>query len=245
VGEAGNIIKTINGGENWILQNSGTGDNLYSVYFTDNQTGWVVGAYGTIMKTTNGGENWFLQSSGADNWLYSVQFIDNQIGWAVGLWGTIIKTTNGGENWFSQSSGTSITLNSVHFTDNQTGWAVGENGTILKTTNGGGVTFVGEDENTSSPNNFILSQNYPNPFNPSTQIRYSISNTTLVTIKVYDMLGKEVTTLVNEENSPGNYEVEFNGNNLPAGRQGLASGIYFYRLRAGNFVETKKMILLK
>ncbi len=99
--------------------------------------------------------------------------------------------------------------------------------------------------NFPAPESFVLFQNFPNPFNPTTQIKYSIPKTSLVTIKVYDILGKEVTTLVNEEKSTGNYEIEFNGNNLSTGRQGLASGIYFYRLQAGDFVETKKMILLK
>jgi hypothetical protein len=94
------------------------------------------------------------------------------------------------------------------------------------------------DEHPELSTNFYLFQNYPNPFNPSTQIRYSIPKTTLVTINVYDILGKEVATLVNEEKSPGNYEVEFNGSSLP-------SGIYFYKLQAGDFVEAKKMVLMK
>ena len=81
-------------------------------------------------------------------------------------------------------------------------------------------------------------QNYPNPFNPTTTINYSVPKTSFVTIKVYDMLGKEVTTLVNEEQKPGNYNVEFSANKL-------ASGIYFYGMQAGGFVETKKLIVLK
>jgi hypothetical protein len=85
---------------------------------------------------------------------------------------------------------------------------------------------------------YELYQNYPNPFNPSTVINYSIPKTSLVTIKVYDILGKEVATLVNEEKSAGNYSVQFNGGNL-------SSGIYFYRMHAGSFTETKKLILLK
>ena len=85
---------------------------------------------------------------------------------------------------------------------------------------------------------FKLSQNFPNPFNPSTSIQYAISSTQFVTLKVYDLLGREVATLVNEEKTTGSYEVEFDGNNL-------TSGIYFYKLKAGSFVETKKMILLK
>ena len=89
---------------------------------------------------------------------------------------------------------------SVHFTDNQTGWAVGYFGTILKTTNGG-VTFAEEDKSTSVLNNFTLSQNYPNPFNPSTKILYSVPQSSQVIIKVYDVLGSEISTLVNEEKS--------------------------------------------
>jgi hypothetical protein len=91
--------------------------------------------------------------------------------------------------------------------------------------------------------NFILEQNYPNPFNPTTKIKFEIpgqarNDNALVTLKVYDVLGNEITTLVYEEKSTGEYEVEFNGTGLP-------SGVYFYQLKAGNFIETKKMVLLK
>lgn len=85
---------------------------------------------------------------------------------------------------------------------------------------------------------FELTQNYPNPFNPSTKIKYQIPELSFVTIKVYDVLGKEVTTLINEEKPAGSYEVEFDASRLP-------SGVYFYRLQAGSFIETKKMILLR
>ena len=87
-------------------------------------------------------------------------------------------------------------------------------------------------------NKFRLSQNYPNPFNPTTTIRYAIPQKSNITIKVYDILGKEITTLVNEEKSIGNHEVNFNGTNL-------SSGIYFYRMTSGSFTETKKLILFK
>ena len=86
--------------------------------------------------------------------------------------------------------------------------------------------------------NFSLAQNYPNPFNPSTVIRYSVSSAQLVTLKIYDVLGREVKTLVNEERPSGSYEIEFNASNF-------SSGIYFYQLTAGDFRETKKMILLR
>jgi hypothetical protein len=88
------------------------------------------------------------------------------------------------------------------------------------------------------PKRFSLSQNYPNPWNPSTNIKYSIPKDSPVSIKVFDILGNEMKTLVNEEKPAGNYELTFNAADLP-------SGVYFYRIQAGNFVETKKMILMK
>jgi len=101
----------------------------------------------------------------------------------------------------------------------------------------GKVTSVSVGEKTSAPD-FSLSQNYPNPFNPSTKINFSVPKLSFVTLKVYDVLGKEVTTLVQEEKSPGSYSVEFNASNLP-------SGTYFYRLQIDNIAETKKMMFLK
>ena len=92
------------------------------------------------------------------------------------------------------------------------------------------------------PEQFSLSQNYPNPFNPNTVIRYSLIGNRFVNLKVYDVLGKNIMTLVNEKQSPGTYQIEFDGSGLP-------SGVYFYRLSAtggaGEFTDTKRMILLK
>jgi len=107
------------------------------------------------------------------------------------------------------------------------------------------ITGLTDEQQTKILDDFLLSQNYPNPFNPSTSIQYAISNRQFVQLKVYDVLGNEITTLVNEEKPEGMYNVQFTMNNLPAGRQGLSSGIYFYQLKAGNYLETKKMILMK
>lgn len=100
----------------------------------------------------------------------------------------------------------------------------------------GGSTAVLEEE--IFPSTFFLNQNYPNPFNPSTSIQYQIAGISQVTLKVYDVLGNEVATLVNEAKPAGSYEVNFNASKL-------SSGIYFYRLQAGTFLKTKKMILMK
>ena len=101
------------------------------------------------------------------------------------------------------------------------------------------ITSV-EDEGTDNllTVEYFLLQNYPNPFNPSTKIKYSIPQASNVVIKVFDILGKEIETLLNEEKQIGTYEITWYSENLP-------SGVYFYRLKAGDFVETKKMVLMK
>jgi len=98
------------------------------------------------------------------------------------------------------------------------------------------ITDLGE--NLHNPNSFKLYENFPNPFNPSTTIRYSIPETANVSIKIYNVLGKEVSELVNESKSAGTYEVEFNASSF-------SSGIYYYTLNAGNYSATNKMILMK
>jgi len=101
----------------------------------------------------------------------------------------------------------------------------------------GYVTVV--ETNTQVPNNYSVSQNYPNPFNPSTKIQYILPAEGNVVLKIYNILGKEVKTLIaNEYRTAGSHTVTFDAHDLP-------SGVYFYRLQAGNFISVKKMILLK
>jgi hypothetical protein len=93
------------------------------------------------------------------------------------------------------------------------------------------------------PDYFLLEQNYPNPFNPSTTLSFVIGQPSFVSLKIFDVLGNKIVTLVNEEKPSGSYEVEFNG--YSGNGINLTSGVYFHKLQAGNFVETKKMILLR
>jgi hypothetical protein len=102
---------------------------------------------------------------------------------------------------------------------------------------GSRVTDV-QDKNIVTPQTISLGQNYPNPFNPATRIVYKLNKEEKVTLKIFNVLGEEITTLVNKVESAGNYDVTFNASNLP-------SGIYLYRMQAGSFIQTKKMILLK
>ncbi|MBK7227292.1 MAG: T9SS type A sorting domain-containing protein [Ignavibacteriales bacterium] len=107
------------------------------------------------------------------------------------------------------------------------------------------ITDVEEPNEFVTEINFQLYQNYPNPFNPSTRIQYAISSRQFVQLKVYDILGDEITTLVNEEKPAGRYEVEFNANGHSGNIRNLASGIYFFQLKTGEFTNTKKMILIR
>ena len=103
------------------------------------------------------------------------------------------------------------------------------------------ITGIKENEPVVIPKNFALLQNYPNPFNPTTMIEYQIPNVgtqNFVSLRVYDVLGREVATLMNEQKPAGTYTVQFDGSSL-------SSGVYFYRLQSGTYCETKKLILMK
>jgi hypothetical protein len=153
----------------------------------------------------------------------------------VGYNGTILHTTNGGTIWLNQST-TPYLLLGVSFSDANNGMIVG-NGIITQTTNGG-ITFIGNEKTTNNPEGFVLFQNYPNPFNPNTTINFSVLKQNNVKIKVYDVLGNEILTLINEDKPKGYYKIEFNASNL-------SSGIYYYQMQTDGFIQTKKMILLK
>jgi hypothetical protein len=89
-----------------------------------------------------------------------------------------------------------------------------------------------------SPLRYELAQNYPNPFNPTTTIRFDVPNSSQITLKVYDILGKEIATLVDEKKEPGSYQVQF-------GRGNISSGIYIYQMHSNNYVQTRKMVIVK
>lgn len=238
----GKIIETLDGGISWWREtNFGIHVIPFSLAFGDWNHGYAVGLHaglgGWIAKTTDSGWTWTEQIIGYQDY-QDVYFVNSMVGWAVGGAGTIIKTTNGGNSWVEQESGTWYDLNTIFAIDINNAW-IGGYGFVLKTTNGG-VTSVENDYNVSLT--LSLDQNFPNPFNSSTFIKYQLPDAQYISLKVYDVLGNEVATLVNEEKNAGNYEVEFNPTD---GSLNLASGIYLYRLQAGDYVLTKKMILLK
>jgi len=233
------IIRTTNSGINWsvISLDSSNNWNYYSqsgkMRFVDASTGYLIDE--CIFKTTDGGYNWFYVDSASTLGARGHFYINKDTGWMVRS-NPIKRTDNGGLNWSSQYTPISAGLNSIYFINEFTGWAVGWNGTIFKTITGGITSF--KQISTLIPDKNTLFQNYPNPFNPASKIKMEISKSSAVSLIVYDALGKELTTLVDEQLNPGSYEVEFDGSNYP-------SGVYFYQLNSGDFLETRKMVLIK
>ncbi len=232
----GTVIKTTNGGTNWTYINAGSGTGLQSIFFINENTGWAVGSSSRVYKSTNGGINWAMTFNQGLCGLNTLYFINEQTGWIAGCEGAIHKTTNGGINWTQQSFGTTTYLYDMQFVNEFTGWAVGTNGRILKTTTGGLTQVI--PLNSEVPKVFSLSQNYPNPFNPTTNIKFQIPNAGFVELKIFDVLGREISTLANEKLNPGTYEVEWDASAYP-------SGVYYYKIIAGDYSETRKMVLIK
>ena len=196
---------------------------------------YAVSANGYFLRSINNGTTWTAIQ--LPTIPLAVDFANMSTGYYCGQNGVIRKTTNGGINWIEQTSPTTQALKTIYCRDTSNIYAAGNNGTIVRTQNGG--NFVGLNPTGNEiPETFSLNQNYPNPFNPTTRISFDLPVSFFVNLTVYNLLGKEVKVLVNENLSAGKYEADFNASELPG-------GTYFYRLRAGDFTQTKKMILIK
>lgn len=240
------ILKTTDGGNTWTEKSSSSNMGLifYDIYFSDSNNGWAVGLGGSIIRTVDSGENWEYIVESQGNMalsLWGVHFVNSSIGYVVGYNGNIKKSIDGGLTWNDMTVNYSNHLIAVDFTSNGAiGIAVGQMGIALKHE----TSPVSIYENETLQNEFVLYQNYPNPFNPSTKIKfvlpaYAEAGASLKTkLKIYDILGNEIATLINEHKSPGIYEVEFNASEF-------TSGVYLYKLEHGAFSQTKKLMLLR
>ncbi len=239
------VWHTTNGGTNWsnqITDSSSGGFN--AMQFVDANNGWVVGGSGKIFHTTNGGTNWTrITNTGNNSGHKAVFFLNADVGWVGGRQydenqgqGIILHTTDAGESWTIQNTPAQEGIFSIYFIDANNGWLTGDQGALAKTTTGGSTSV--RESGSSLPGHFDLMQNYPNPFNPSTVISYQLSTVSKVTLKVYDVLGREIETLVDERQSVGTHSVSFDASNVP-------SGVYFYQLQAGGAAQTKKLVVIK
>lgn len=228
-------------GHSWSVQQTSPLTNVQSIWMGSLGIGGL--AYGQdFIKTTNNGSNWVSTGSAGSGFyggLTGVQFLPLQ--W-LARGNTIYMTTNLGGNWIIQSTAPSGNYRSISFISSNPSyvWAVRDNGGIsMMYFSWGGIKRISGN----IPESFSLFQNYPNPFNPSTRIKFQAPPTlpegeAIIKLVIYDILGNEIATLVNEQLKPGSYEVEWDGSNYP-------SGVYFYKLITESFSETRKMVLIK
>ena len=237
------VYRSSNHGTTWIVDDTtfhgGGGTWAFAVSGSNLFAGTNTGVY----LSTNAGLSWSPVNNGLPDYVTALAISPNRAGGNNLFAGTdtagVYLSTNNGTNWTSIGMG-HICINALAVTDSNLFAATyGEIWRLPLSEVGTGI----EDKSNEILSDFVLEQNYPNPFNPSTKIRYSIPTSEFVTLKVYDVLGNEVATLVNEEKPAGSYEVEFSVGQ--ASSPDIASGIYFYKLQVGTFVETKKMILMK
>ncbi len=240
--------RTTNGGFNW---EDITGEFFSSIKFNDSNTGWIV--LDSIKKTTNRGINWSAQiipnitNQFSGRTEFSV--LNKDTIWMVGARkyrGLVYKTTNGGLNWGYQYPDTTLQIYNfgfIQFVNSKMGWINPASPTsLMHTTTGGNDTTIITNINSNEKvelSDYQLFQNYPNPFNTRTVVSCQLSVVSNVWIKVYDVQGHEVQTLVQGKLNPGVHKYIFNGNNL-------SSGMYFYSMIIdGTIVDTKKMLLIK
>ena len=274
-GTTGNIFKSLDNGNTWTEVNSGIPVDARITSIVASEDAIFAGSAGNgIFKTTNGGASWTENNSGLINKYISQLAASNTKLLAVTLDGVFVSD-NDGMSWVAGISGLEnincivVVNNQLLAGTDDNGIYLSVDGSVTWTSFSSGIpgntrvwslaissdgVFAGTDKGvwrlplaeiisdvkniTELPKNFTLEQNYPNPFNPRTNISFVIPNSSFVILKIYDLLGNEIETLVNEEKSAGTYEVNWNATKF-------ASGIYFYKMQAGYFIETKKMILLK
>jgi photosystem II stability/assembly factor-like uncharacterized protein len=239
------LYRTTNSGANWSLQYTNPSYSITDIFFLNSFKGWMFAGY--IKYTTDGGFTWTIGQS--DYVGYSLKFLNENTGYGgvFGLPPKIIKTIDGGLHWgYQVTPYTSDNLIAPLRNDTSNAWS----GQLMRTTDGGGpIIFTDIQQiSTNVPDKFKLEQNYPNPFNSMTNIKFQIIKTEkgkwkkmngIISLKVFDITGKEIENLIHSKLEPGTYEVKFD-----AGK--LSSGLYFYSFFAdGMRVDTKKMILIK
>ena len=249
----GGIFISTNNGLNWNTVNTGL-TNLYVFSLKTIGTNIFAATYGGgVFLSTNNGTSWNTVNSGLTNLNARALAVSGNNLFVGTGYGGVFLSTNNGTTWNSVSTGlANVYIRTLSVSGTNLFLGSYGNG-VYKRPLSEMITDVKQDG--VIPSKFSLEQNYPNPFNPSTVISYQVApinfpkgeTSVHVTLKVYDVLGREIKTLVDEFQEAGKYNSQFSILHLPAGRQGseLSSGTYFYTLRAGDYVFTRKMLLIK
>lgn len=248
IGEKGTILRSTNSGLTWVnvsLPDTTIDINCINPFAGnyDIRNFYIAGSQGRIYKSTDYGANWVLKNSGTTNTLRSIYFTTDDSGAVTGDNGTIRMTTNGGDTWFTDPYFSNVTGSVTSISQmprsSRTFTALSNNNTLYFASEDTNIVVIGITQiSTEVPKEFSLSQNYPNPFNPTTKFKVQISKLRDVKIVVFDITGRELETLVNEQLKPGTYEVDWNGSKY-------SSGVYFYKLITDDFAQTKKMVIVK
>ena len=217
---------------------------MLDIFFLNENEGWASAVGGSVQHTTDGGISWNTIGGAMHDFSDKILMINSNEGWLLANnsvqggsdgRGHIYYTSDGGNFW--NLEWTAIwpigVVNDIIMKPNGSLWICGNHNTILKND-----ILVSVKDETIEPSSFVLFQNYPNPFNPGTSIQYAVGSSQYVQLKVYDILGNEVATLVDEYKPAGTYEVTWYSENLP-------SGVYFYTLKANDYMKTKKMVIMK
>lgn len=228
----GGLWKLPAGDTIWVDLTSNYGSNwLYSLFISKSDYLYTDGS-----RSTDNGLTWTTMSIGNMAYSYAENSAGHLFADTFNYGSGVKRSTDYGVTWESINSGIPTNdVRAVAIDSNDYLYAGPWGYSLFKSTTS---TITSVEHSDLTPESFSLSQNYPNPFNPRTTIQYSIPSSQFVTIKVYDIIGRDILTLVNEHKEAGSYKVYFMGDNIP-------SGIYFYRLHAGPFEESKKLILLK
>jgi len=239
VATMGGVFHSSDDGMTWEPRNSGL-NVPYVVTLLSHEKNLFAGTItGGAYRSTDDGNSWEKINTGLTNTYVNAFAMsgDGKLFTGTG-WSGVFFSTNNGSQWSQINTGlTNYQINTL---------AVDPDGKFIYAGTDDGVwyrpvseiTTMLSENNDGIPDRFFLHQNFPNPFNPSTQIKYSIPKSSQVTLKIFNTLGEDIETIVNEEKPTGTYELNWNAANLP-------SGVYFYRLQAGDFTSVKKMILLK
>jgi hypothetical protein len=227
------VYHSSNFGATWTFGATTGEANSYSVSFSDVNLGMMGGT--TMQKTIDGGATWAAITVPGTGNITALASLGNTFWYTRGL--NVYKTVDAGTTWTTAYTGVTNNLLDLDITTLgccPVGWAIGAGGVIVGT---GFITGTTENNN-QTPVQYSLSQNYPNPFNPSTRISFQLPKAGVVNLVVFDLLGREVKSLVSDFRQAGTYSIEFDASNY-------ASGVYFYKLQSGSFTETKKMLLIK
>jgi photosystem II stability/assembly factor-like uncharacterized protein len=231
--DEGTVLHSSNGGLDWETQGDSLGF-LDGIFFIDAQYGWA-GAGPGIVRTTDGGAHWTVVGPRASMSVRRIQFIDRMTGWVLG-YGDAYRTLDGGTTWQHFNPFVDTGLADIDLVDANQAWVSGWDGILLRFD---GTNISAPDHPAvSSPASLELSPVYPNPFNATTTIAYVVPQTERISLRVFDLLGREVAVLRDGMTEAGPHVLQFDGSRL-------ASGMYFTRLEAGSQVQTQKMILLK